>query len=312
MSVLEIERADAVTTLMINRPEAYNALNTEVIEALLDAVTEAEADPAVRALVVTGSGEKAFSAGADLKELAGMGPDKARRVMSSGQQAFRAVERSAVPIIAAVNGVALGGGFEMMLAATLPVLSTKASLGLPESSLGLIPRYGGTQRLPRAVGQRVAAHLMLTGTRLDADRAYALGLTAVPPVAPEELMTTATAIAEKVAAQGPMAVRSILYALEVGRDAPLDTGLGVETGLAALAVAGDESTEGIGAFLERRPTKFANPEAHCPRWARWVMLETRIWQRISGGRPEDRRSLWDQCQRVRPSGYRRPRGRGSA
>ncbi|MFC9359624.1 enoyl-CoA hydratase/isomerase family protein [Rhodococcus sp. NPDC057014] len=261
MSVLTIERAGAVTTLTINRPDAFNALNTDVIGALLEAVTAAENDPAVRAVVLTGSGEKAFSAGADLKELAGMGPDRARQVLSSGQQAFRIIERSSVPIIAAVNGVALGGGFELALASTFPVLSMKASLGLPESGLGLIPGYGGTQRLPRAVGQRVAVHLMVTGSRLDADRAYALGLTPVPPVAPEELLAAATGIAEKIAAQGPLAVRAILHALEVGRDAPLDAGLGVETGLAALAVAGEESTEGIGAFLERRPAKFANPEA---------------------------------------------------
>lgn len=262
MSVLTVDRAGAVTTLTINRPEAFNALNTEVIGALQEAVTEAEANPAVRAIVLTGCGEKAFSAGADLKELAGMGADRAREVLGSGQHAIRTVERTPVPIVAAVNGVALGGGFELVLASTCPVLSTTASLGLPESGLGLIPGYGGTQRLPRAVGQRVAAHLMLTGSRLDADRAYQLGLTPVPPVAPEQLLQTASGIAEKIAAQGPLAVRSILHALEVGRDAPLDAGLGIETGLAALAVAGEESTEGIGAFLERRPAKFANPEAH--------------------------------------------------
>ncbi|WP_172652749.1 enoyl-CoA hydratase/isomerase family protein [Rhodococcus opacus] len=262
MNVLTVERGGAVTTLTINRPDAFNALNTEVIGALREAIADAEADPAVRAVVLTGSGEKAFSAGADLKELAAMGADRARDVMTSGQRIFRTVQRTPLPIIAAVNGVALGGGFELALASTFPVLSTKASLGLPEAGLGLIPGYGGTQRLPRAVGQRVAAHLMLTGTRLDANRAYELGLTPIPPVAPEELLTTATGIAEVIAAQGPQAVRAILHALEVGRDAPLDAGLGVETGLAALAVAGEESTEGIGAFLERRPAKFANPEAH--------------------------------------------------
>ncbi|MFC9355095.1 enoyl-CoA hydratase/isomerase family protein [Rhodococcus sp. NPDC057014] len=262
MSVLDIERAGAVTTLTINRPEAFNALNTDVIAALVNAVTDAATDPAVRAVVLTGTGEKAFSAGADLKELAGMGPDRAREVMSSGQRAFRILEQAPVPIIAAVNGLALGGGFELALASTFPVLSTKASLGLPESGLGLIPGYGGTQRLPRAVGQRVATHLMLTGTRLDAERAYTLGLTPVPLVAPEALMATATGIAEKIAEQGPLAVRSILHALEVGRDAPLDAGLGVETGLAALAVAGEESTEGIGAFLERRPATFTNVQGH--------------------------------------------------
>lgn len=262
MTCLKVDRSGSVTTLTINRPEAFNALNSEVIAALLDAVTDAATDPAVRAVVLTGSGVKAFSAGADLKELADMGPERAHQMMSSGQRVFRALQQTRIPIIAAVNGVALGGGFELALASTFPVLSTKASLGLPESGLGLIPGYGGTQRLPRAVGDRVAAHLMLTGSRLDADAAYALGLTPVQPVTPDELLPTATAIAERIAAQGPVAVRAILHALEIGRDAPLDAGLAVETGLAALAIAGSESTEGITAFLERRTASFANSETN--------------------------------------------------
>ncbi|MFF0108861.1 enoyl-CoA hydratase/isomerase family protein [Streptomyces hirsutus] len=256
---LLVDRAGAVTTLTINRPEAHNALNTEVLAALRAAVLEAEADPAVRAVVVTGAGQKAFCAGADLKELAGLGPDRAHEKMRSGQRALRDIERAAVPVIAAVNGVALGGGFELVLASTFSVLSTRASLGLPESGLGLIPGYGGTQRLPRAVGSPTAAYLMLTGARLDADRAHRLGLTPVPPVAPEDLAETAKALAEKIAAQGPLAVRSILTALEAGRDAPLDAGLQHETALAALAVSGAESDEGVGAFLERRPAVFAAP-----------------------------------------------------
>jgi enoyl-CoA hydratase len=260
VSVLISERAGAITTLTINRPEALNALNAEVLEALTDAAVEASRTPAVRAVIITGAGEKAFSAGADLKELAGMGPDRAHEMLSSGQRVFRSLERSSVPIIAAVNGVALGGGFELVLASTFAVCSTRASLGLPESGLGLIPGYGGTQRLPRAIGQRAAAHLMLTGTRLDGNRAYELGLSPTPPVEPGDLLATATAIAQKLAEQGPLAVRAILHALEVGRDAPLDAGLGVETGLAALAVAGAESIEGIAAFLERRPARFADPK----------------------------------------------------
>lgn len=261
MSVLLTERSGAVLTLTINRPEAFNALNTAVIDAVVTAAQDAAHDPAVRSVVLTGTGEKAFSAGADLKELAGLDADRARTVMASGQRAFRILEQLPIPIITAVNGVALGGGFELILASTFPVLSTKATLGLPESGLGLIPGYGGTQRLPRAVGPRAAAHLMLTGSRLAADRAYELGLTPIPPVAPSKLMPTAISVAEKVAAQGPQAVRSIVHALEVGRDAPLDAGLAAETGLAALAVAGEESTEGISAFLERRTAQFTNPEA---------------------------------------------------
>ncbi|MEV0757400.1 enoyl-CoA hydratase/isomerase family protein [Streptosporangium sp. NPDC050280] len=254
-----VERTGPVTIVTINRPEAYNALNAEVLSRLRAAVLDADADPAVRAVVVTGSGEKAFCAGADLKELAGMSADRAHETLRTGQRVLRDIERATVPVIAAVNGVALGGGFEFVLASTFPVLSTGASLGLPESGLGLTPGYGGTQRLPRVIGAPAAAHLMLTGARLDAQRAHQLGLTPIPPVAPADLMATATALAEKIAAQGPIAVRSILTALECGRDAGLDAGLQMETGLAALAVAGAESDEGITAFLERRPPRFTGP-----------------------------------------------------
>lgn len=253
------EHVDGVLTARINRPHAFNALNREVLAGLLEAVTLAADDDTVRAVVVTGTGDKAFSAGADLKELSSSGPGAAHRVMERGQRVLRTIEQAPVPVIAAVNGVALGGGFELVLAATFPVLSTTASLGLPESGLGLIPGYGGTQRLPRAVGARVATYLMLTGSRLGAHRAYDLGLTPIPPVEPETLLKTATEIAACIADQGPQAVRGILRAIAMGRDAPLDTGLGVETALAALALAGEESTEGINAFLERRPAVFASP-----------------------------------------------------
>jgi enoyl-CoA hydratase len=256
---VQVTRDGAVLVATIDRPEAHNALNGAVIAGLHEAVLGAAADPAVRAVVVTGAGEKAFCAGADLKELHGMGPDQAAAKMRAGQAVFRDIERAPVPVIAAVNGVALGGGFELVLASTFPVLSERASLGLPESGLGLIPGYGGTQRLPRAVGARTAAHLMLTGSRLDAQRAYELGLTPLAPVPPEELMETALELARRIAAQGPVAVTSILAALEGGRDASLDAGLQLETGLAALAVAGAESDEGIAAFLEKRPAQFPDP-----------------------------------------------------
>jgi enoyl-CoA hydratase len=247
-----------VTVVRINRPEVHNALDGEVLAGIRDAVLTAAADPAVRVVVLTGTGEKAFSAGADLRELEGMSAETAHERMRAGQRVMREVERAEIPVVAAVNGVALGGGFELVLACTIPVLSRSASLGLPESGLGLIPGYGATQRLPRAIGMAAAAHLMLTGTRLDADRAYALGLTPLPPVAPADLMEAALQIAQRIAAQGPGAVRSILTALERGRDAPLDAGLSLETALAALALGGRESAEGIAAFLGRRPARFAD------------------------------------------------------
>ncbi|MFF0516852.1 enoyl-CoA hydratase/isomerase family protein [Streptomyces sp. NPDC004250] len=246
----------AVRIIRINRPEVHNALNAAVLTDLWSAVETAASDPAVRVAVLTGTGDKAFSAGADLREVAGLSPDIAHEAMRHGQRAMRSIERAGIPVIAAVNGVALGGGFELMLACTFPVLSSKASLGLPESGLGLIPGYGGTQRLPRAIGSAAAAHLMLTGSRLDAERAYGLGLTPLPPVAPQALLDTAVTVAARIAGQGPRAVRSILQALETGRDASLDVGLTTETGLASLALAGSESAEGIAAFLERRQTVF--------------------------------------------------------
>jgi enoyl-CoA hydratase len=256
MNHLLVDKSRAVVTITINRPDAHNALDESVLADLARVLDGVISDASVRAVIITGSGEKAFSAGADLKELAAMATERAFEVLSAGHAVLRSLERAPVPVIAAVNGLALGGGFELVLAAIFPVLSTTASLGLPESGLGLMPGYGGTQRLPWAVGSRVAAHLMVTGTRLTAARAYDLGLTPIPPVAPESLMPTVREIAEGIAAQGPRAVRSILAALEAGRDATFDAGLALETELAAEAVGGQESSEGIAAFLERRTPRF--------------------------------------------------------
>lgn len=257
MSDLVVERHGAVVLATINRPQAFNALDAHVVADLCEVVVSAERSSETRAVVVTGVGEKAFSAGADLKELAGMSADEAHETMRAGQQAFRRIESAEVPVVAAVNGLALGGGFELALATTFPLLSTRAALGLPESSLGLIPGYGGTQRLPRAVGRRVATHLMLTGHRLDAQRAFELGITPLPPFEPSALIDAALEVAVKIAQQGPLAARSILHAVLRGADGDLDAGLALESGLASLAIAGSESSEGISAFLERRPASFA-------------------------------------------------------
>jgi enoyl-CoA hydratase len=209
----------------------------------------------VRAIVLTGTGEKAFSAGADLDELAGLDATRAQAVLGVGQRIIAGIEHSPVPVIAAVNGLALGGGFELVLATAFPVLSTRAAFGLPESGLGLIPGYGGTQRLHRLVGPAVAAHVMLTGGRLTAQRAYELGLSPLPPVEPTELLPTAMRVAAEVAARGPRAHAAILRALRVG--APAEADLAFETSLAAIATGGAEAAEGVAAFKGRRTPEFA-------------------------------------------------------
>lgn len=253
---VHVERSGRVATITICRPKALNALNSRVLSRIGDAVRSAETDPAIRAVIVTGEGDKAFSAGADLAELQGVAADRVYSMMVAGQAVMRAIARARIPVIAAVNGLALGGGFELALACTFPVLSVRASFGLPEAGLGLIPGYGGTQRLPAAIGPRVAAYLMLTGQRLAAARAFDLGLTPVPPVPADELLAVAGDIAATIATRGPAAVRMVLTAMGAARAGGADTGLGLETSLASLAVGGAESTEGIRAFFAHETPDF--------------------------------------------------------
>lgn len=259
-AVVQVDRDGPVATVRITRPEVHNALNARVLRDL-DAAMAGLPSQGVRAVVLTGTGQRAFSAGADLDELAGLSPDAAYDVLAAGQAVVGRIERCPVPVVAAVNGLALGGGFELVLACTVAVLAETAQLGLPEAGLGLMPGYGGTQRLARRVGQPVAAHTMLTGARITADRAYALGLTPVPPVPVADVLVTAQELAGQIAARGPRAVRAVLLALRHGADAPLDTGLALETALAGLVTGGAEAAEGIAAFKERRPPRFGDAPA---------------------------------------------------
>lgn len=242
--------------LVLDRPAVHNALDGALLDALDEALQAAAADPSVRVVTLTGAGRKAFSAGADLDELAGLSAGDARRALGRGQRVLQRVERMPVPVIAAVNGLALGGGFELALACSFVIASTSAAFGLPETGLGLMPGYGGTQRLPRLIGRQPALHLILTGERMGAERAYQLGLVAVPPVSPDELSAAAGEIALRVAARGPQANHRVLEAVSTGIDAPLDTALRLESTLAALAVASSEAAEGIRAFRERRTPSF--------------------------------------------------------
>ncbi|MFJ3804717.1 enoyl-CoA hydratase/isomerase family protein [Streptomyces sp. NPDC090088] len=252
---LLISRDGPVAVVTLNRPGVHNALNRRTLEELSAAVNDLAAHGSVRAIVLTGAGEKAFSAGADLDELSGLNYEQASAALGYGQSVMLEVSRCPVPVIAAVNGVALGGGFELALAASFVVVSTRASFGLPESGLGLIPGYGGTQRLPRLVGPAVAAYLMLSGRRLSAGRAYELGLAPTEPVEPADLLENATQIAVEIARRGPMANSAILQALQT--TAPPPAHLEAETSLAAAATAGPEAAEGIAAFKARRQPEFA-------------------------------------------------------
>jgi enoyl-CoA hydratase len=251
---LVIEQDGAVATVRINRPEVHNALHSALLARLGAAIAELACG--ARAIVLTGTGGKAFCAGADLDELAGLTTEEAAPLLQAGQDVVRGIERSRVPVIAAVDGLALGGGFELALACSFTLVSTRAAFGLPEAGLGLIPGYGGTQRLARIVGPAVARHAMLTGHRIDAGRAHALGIAVLPPVEPDALLPLALDTARRVAAQGPAACRAILEAVDVGRDGPLDAGLVLESRLAAMVAGSAEAREGVAAFREKRPASY--------------------------------------------------------
>lgn len=254
------ENHGAIVVLRIDRPQVHNALNSQVLRDLDVALAQHSAD-GVRAIVLTGAGTRVFSAGADLDELAGLTAPQAHEVLEAGQAVIARIERSSVPVIAAVNGLALGGGFELVLACTFAVLADNAQLGLPEVGLGLMPGYGGTQRLARCVGRPVAAHVMLTGERITAARAYALGLTPVAPVPVGSVVPAALELALRVAAGGPRAIRAVLLALRHGADVPLEAGLAFESALAGLISGGEDAVEGIAAFRAKRPPVFPGAQA---------------------------------------------------
>lgn len=252
--VLSVEQDGTTLYLYIDRPDALNALNAQVFSELEDELHRATANHETRAIVITGAGGKAFSAGADLDELMGLDSVETRRLLARGQRLFRSVEQLGVPVVAAVNGHALGGGFELALACTLVVGSERATFGLPEVKLGLMPGYGGTQRLARHIGQQAALRLMLTGERIDAPSAHELGLLCQAPVPAEELLEVAGGIAEEVSKGSPGSVRLILEALHSSDS--LDPGLAHETTLASLAANSEDAVEGVRAFKEKRTPSF--------------------------------------------------------
>jgi enoyl-CoA hydratase len=250
------EDRGAIRTITINRPDKLNALNRETIGELSLAFEQARHDDAVRVVVLAGAGEKAFVAGADISELATLSPIEARERSRQGQAMMRKVETLAKPVVARIQGYALGGGMELAMACHLRVASEKAKIGQPEINLGLIPGFGGTQRLLRLAGRSATLELCLLGQPIDAQRAFALGVVN-RVVAADRLDEEVAAIADQLAASAPIALAGILDAVLTGGECALDQGLDYEAQTFATCFATEDMREGTKAFLERRKASFS-------------------------------------------------------
>jgi enoyl-CoA hydratase len=254
-SNLRFDLDDGIATVSINRPDKLNALNEQTIRELADAVREIVGNDAIRGAIVTGVGAKAFVAGADIGELARMGPVDGVQVSRLGQRVLREIELSRKPVVAAVNGFALGGGCELALACHLRVAAENARFGLPEVKLGIIPGYGGTLRLPRIVGKGRALELILTGEMIDAEEAYRIGLAnRVVPV--DQLLDETRKLMQTILRNGPVALALAIEATTRGMEMSVDDGLALESHLFGLLAATEDMREGMAAFLEKRPAQF--------------------------------------------------------
>lgn len=252
---LLFEVSEQIARITFNRPNVLNALNRRTMDELGDCLKKVRADDAIRVVILTGAGEKAFIAGADINELSQQTPVNGREFTLYGQEIIHRLETLGKPAIAAINGFALGGGCELALACTLRIASRNAKLGQPEVKLGIIPGYGGSQRLPRLCGKGVAHELILTGEMIAAEEALRVGLVN-RVVEPGELLATAEAIAKKIIANAPLAVKYALEAVERGMEMPQEEGLYLEATLFGLCCATQDMREGTRAFLEKRSPKF--------------------------------------------------------
>jgi len=252
---LQLVVEERVATLTVNRPAQMNALNGATLMDLLAALGEVSASDAVASVVLTGAGEKAFVAGADISEMAGFGPQHARAFAELGHRVCFAIEEIDKPVIAAVNGFALGGGCELALACDFIYASRNAKFGQPEVSLGVIPGFGGTQRLLRRLGKGIAKELILTGQTIDAEEAHRLGLCNAV-FEPADLLPRARDAARKIAGKGPLAVAQAKRALQAGEDAALAAACELERQMFAALFATEDQKEGMKAFQEKRRATF--------------------------------------------------------
>lgn len=249
---IQLEIRDGIAFVTLNRPKVLNALNAATLREMQSAIDLIREDTSIRAVILTGAGEKAFAAGADIQELAQVNAVEGRELALRGQAVFRAVETCGKPVIACVNGFALGGGCELVLACHLRIASENAKFGQPEVKLGLIPGYGGTQRLARLVGKGVALQMILTGEMISAAEALRVGLVN-EVVAPDRLLERGEALARNLASMAPLAVRYCMEAVDGGYDVPLEQALTMEADLFGHCCGTADKTEGTAAFLGKRP-----------------------------------------------------------
>src|ERR1700684_4314503 len=252
---LLFEVSDKIARITFNRPNVLNALNRKTMDELGDCLKKVRADDAIRVLILTGAGEKAFIAGADINELSQQTPVNGREFTLFGQEIIHRLETLGKPSIAAINGFALGGGCELALACTMRIASRNAKLGQPEVKLVILPGYGGSQRLPRLCGKGLAHELILTGEMVTAEEALRIGLVN-RVVESAELLSTAESIARKIIANAPLAVKYAMEAVERGMEMPQEEGLFLEATFFSLCCATDDMREGTRAFIEKRPAKF--------------------------------------------------------
>lgn len=250
-AVLVSTQDNGIMVITLNRPNAANALSIKVLEELKNVIDTCKFDPSVRCLVITGTGEKAFCAGADLKERAGMDPQTVRKTVSLIRECINNLETLPQPVIAAVNGAAFGGGTELALACDIRVASENAKFGLTETSLGIIPGAGGTQRLPRLVGKGRAKELIFTARRIDAKEAKEIGLVEFVE-SPESLLAKVLEIAGQIVQNAPIAVTQAKFAIEKGFDVDLTTGLAIEQNAYEVTIPTKDRLEGLQAFKEKR------------------------------------------------------------